>query len=219
MHARSSSNSSNTTITTCTSSSSSSSVRSVFMHAKFCLCLVLFVFVRSGVWTTCQQVGSIFASYLTAELLSGAAEGPSALLSNISLWGPHTKGLSRWRQTFFVSALWVFCCSVLLLRCLRSAPQDPEAAAAAKQQQQNQKQQPKQQQQQQQQQQHNSLLVRVIGIGRFRRLCGAYFCVKLVRYALLYWLAYYLEQHGGLSAAAAGERHAEHCAYPRTTRV
>ncbi|CDJ55990.1 hypothetical protein EMWEY_00013600 [Eimeria maxima] len=97
---------------------------------------------------------------------------------------------------------------------------DPTAAAAAAgraverqpsqmQHQQEDKQQQQQMQQQQQQQQEKSLLLRVLGVGRFRRLCAAYFSVKLVRYALLYWLAYYLEQHAALTAAAA----AFYCTY------
>ena len=35
-------------------------------------------------------------------------------------------------------------------------------------------------------------------------LCAAYFCVKLVRYTLLFWLPLYLHEHLGFTAPQAG---------------
>ncbi|KAL8447587.1 hypothetical protein Emag_004317 [Eimeria magna] len=157
-----------------------------------------------GVWTTCQQVGSIFASYLTAELLT-VSPRKIPLGEAVSVLGAPLFGSPNWRLAFLVPAIWVLCCAILLAKGLRRAPSEGnfsrtatgEADAAES------------QQQQQQQQQGKSLFSRTIGMSSIRRLCAAYFCVKLVRYSLLYWLPYYFEKYVNLTSSAA----AYYCIY------
>ncbi|CDJ70496.1 sugar permease, putative [Eimeria necatrix] len=143
-----------------------------------------------GVWTTCQQVGSIFASYLTAELLSAQPANVLAAPFEDFFQGHSNKEAHKWRLAFLVPAIWVFGCAILLGRCLRRAPAGPASVKAGS--------------AQQAEQQQKALFSRVLGFATLRRLCAAYFCVKLVRYSLLYWLPYYLEKQAGLTASAAG---------------
>ncbi|KAL8430111.1 hypothetical protein ACSSS7_006131 [Eimeria intestinalis] len=111
------------------------------------------------------------------------------------------------RLAFLVPAIWVLCCAILLARGLRRAPSEGafsrtatgQADAAT----------PQQQQRPQQQQQRKSLFSRTIGMSSIRGLCVAYFCVKLVRYSLLYWLPYYFEKYVNLTSSAA----AYYCIY------
>ncbi|XP_026190757.1 sugar phosphate exchanger 3 [Cyclospora cayetanensis] len=153
-----------------------------------------------GVWTTCQQVGSIFASYLTAELLATG----SRRIASVSVLEAYTlggrallaPGVSGWRLAFLVPAIWVFFCAMLLGWGLKKAPGESDFKNAA-----TRKHQGRATHKQEQQQ---WLLRKVLDIGSIRHLCAAYFCVKLVRYSLLYWLPYYLEKHANLTASAAG---------------
>ena len=111
-------------------------------------------------------------------------------------------GAPNWRLAFLVPAIWVLGSAIMLGRGLRRAPggalfnkaatSDQEDVAAT------------QQQQQQQQTKGGSLFARTLALNSIRRLCAAYFCVKLVRYSLLYWLPYYFEQHVNLTSTAAG---------------
>ncbi|KAL8271573.1 hypothetical protein Esti_004479 [Eimeria stiedai] len=177
-------------------------------QARYCICLAVaaWLCVTSGLWTTCQQVGSIFASYLTAELLTVSPRKLS-LGEGLSVLEAPPFASPNWRLAFLVPAIWVMCCAILLARGLRRAASEgsfsstatEEADAAA----------PQQQQQQQQQQQGKSSFSRTIGLSSIRRLCAAYFCVKLVRYSLLYWLPYYFEKHVNLTSSAA----AYYCIY------
>ncbi|OEH77866.1 putative sugar permease [Cyclospora cayetanensis] len=152
-----------------------------------------------GVWTTCQQVGSIFASYLTAELLATG----SRRIASVSVLEAYTlggrallaPGVSGWRLAFLVPAIWVFFCAMLLGWGLKKAPGESDFKNAA-----TRKHQGRATHKQEQQQ---WLLRKVLDIGSIRHLCAAYFCVKLVRYSLLYWLPYYLEKHANLTASAA----------------
>ncbi|KAL8438511.1 hypothetical protein Efla_006171 [Eimeria flavescens] len=159
-----------------------------------------------GVWTTCQQVGSIFASYLTAELLTASSRKGALFGGSSSLLEASLLGAPNWRLAFLVPAVWVLGCALLMARGLRRAPQadnglsraaTAETDAASP------------EQQQQQQQQGKSLFARTVGLSSIRRLCAAYFCVKLVRYSLLYWLPYYFEGYVNLTSSAA----AYYCIY------
>lgn len=169
-----------------------------------------------GVWTTCQQVGSILASYITAAVLSGyppdtlglSPEGGPLLGAPLGGAPPErsaaqeflSRGPPLWRVAFLVPSIWVFGCALLLGRGLRGPPGGalaPAVSAAMTRQQQQRL------LQQQRRKQGKSLFKRTLQLGSIRRLCAAYFCVKLVRYSLLYWMPYYLEKHVHLSSATA----------------
>ncbi|PFH33153.1 transporter, major facilitator family protein [Besnoitia besnoiti] len=67
-----------------------------------------------GLWSTCQQVGSMGASYLTAEILSSLSSSPLLYLL------PEPR--AAWRLTFLIPAVFVFLAGLLLSGCLVEQP-------------------------------------------------------------------------------------------------
>lgn len=84
-----------------------------------------------------------------------------------------------WRSAFLVPSAWVAVVGGLILVALP----DPAATPAAE---------------------RIAARRRLIASGSLWALGGAYFCLKLVRYSLLFWLPYYLERSLGYARGVAG---------------
>ncbi|PHJ23742.1 major facilitator family protein, partial [Cystoisospora suis] len=78
-----------------------------------------------GVWSTCQQVGSMAASYMTGEILSFFAPSPSSSSFFSSSFSSSPSPLiPSWRLVFFVPSVCVFLCGLLLFFFLIDSPDD-----------------------------------------------------------------------------------------------
>jgi len=127
-----------------------------------------------GLWSTCYQVGGIAATALATYLLA----------------------TSGWRAAFLWPALWLLAMGVFVLLALRTAPRgagertskvDPLAAPSLP--------------------IPSAALTPAKSALRNPTLyCygAAYFCIKLIRYSLLFWLPYYLHTAGGLDETQSG---------------
>ena len=129
-----------------------------------------------GIWCTNYQVGGLLATALA-----------TVLLIHVS-----------WRAAFFVPGMWVAGVGMMILFLLVERPQDrglppvePSEAAPGREAGPN----------------RTSGLapfLRMLRIPAIWSLGGAYFGLKLIRYSLLFWLPFYLNQALGYDRGAAG---------------
>lgn len=127
-----------------------------------------------GVWSTCYQVGGIAATALAARLLSSLG----------------------WRAAFWGPALGLALVGALVLLFLKPGPGSSEEAAAAK----------------EgggsgggdEDEERRIAQRRVLRSPTIWSYGASYFCIKLIRYSLLFWLPFYLKTALGYSAVTAG---------------
>jgi sugar phosphate permease len=127
-----------------------------------------------GLWSTCYQIGGVAATALATYLLAS----------------------SGWRAAFLWPALWLFGMGIVVLLALRTAPArgdeltvaidpltTPSLPIPA-----------------------SALSPKNDALRNPTLYCygAAYFCIKLIRYSLLFWLPYYLHTAGGLDQTASG---------------
>uniref|UniRef100_A0A0G4F1F7 Major facilitator superfamily (MFS) profile domain-containing protein n=1 Tax=Chromera velia CCMP2878 TaxID=1169474 RepID=A0A0G4F1F7_9ALVE len=130
-----------------------------------------------GLWTTCQQVGGAGSTAIAAFLLSRFG----------------------WRSAFFWPAVWVLACSVALLLGLPDAGPSTGGEEAAK----------KgggvgETKKKEKEKAAPASFGETLKIPGLMALGFGYFCVKLVRYTLMFWLPYYLSKVLEYDAATAG---------------
>eukprot|EP00164_Ancoracysta_twista_P004615 GFYU01006233.1.p1 GENE.GFYU01006233.1~~GFYU01006233.1.p1 ORF type:complete len:454 (-),score=100.16 GFYU01006233.1:162-1523(-) len=130
-----------------------------------------------GFWTTCQQLGGVASTAFAAWIL----------------------GAAGWRMAFTIpAAVVMMCCACLLLYLvenprqvgirppteLMDSPGRAKTKLAAPQQ--------------------APSMLQVLRMPYLVNLGGAYFCIKIVRYTLMFWLPYYLTKKLGYAADTAG---------------
>lgn len=127
-----------------------------------------------GVWSTCYQVGGIAATALAVRLLASLG----------------------WRAAFWGPALGIALVGALVLLFLKPGPGSSEEAAAAKdgggsgggd-----------------EDEERRIAQRRVLRSPTIWSYGASYFCIKLIRYSLLFWLPFYLKTALGYSAVTAG---------------
>lgn len=127
-----------------------------------------------GLWSTCYQVGGIAATALATYLLAR----------------------SGWRAAFLWPAVWLAGMGVVVLLALRTAPAPPAPEPSDP------------------LSLHTPSLPSPLALASARASAlrnptlycygACYFCIKLIRYSLLFWLPYYLHTAGGLDETESG---------------
>jgi OPA family sugar phosphate sensor protein UhpC-like MFS transporter len=119
-----------------------------------------------GLWSTCYQVGGLAATALAAWLL----------------------GHYGWRAVFQLPALWLALTGTAVLLWLPERPRAPEGAPTAD------AEQPRPAAPSAAPPVARAELLRLLRDPRVRSYGACYFCLKLIRYSLLFWLPYYLQK-------------------------
>ncbi|MBI2980975.1 MAG: MFS transporter [Deltaproteobacteria bacterium] len=132
-------------------------------------------------WGTCYQLGSALATAFAAYLLS--------------VWG--------WRYAFFVPAVSLFGIAILFLTFLKETPEDvglPDIETCREKE-------PKEEAGETtvtQARPLSSTIRKVLENPTVWLLGLSYFCLKLIRYSLMFWLPLYMVEKLGYNASAAG---------------